>query len=110
MKVGISLKRLWAFVHSHFTPNLYVFGLPKLGPVNKLQAMQHCFATYLLTERGKHKYTGGRDMQKHITSAVKPLRIFLSIKDFNLLKFLTPSARSFFNFMTACYFPCLHVT
>ena len=42
-------------VHSHFTPNLYVFGLLKLGPVNKLQAMQHCFSTYLLTERGKHK-------------------------------------------------------
>ena len=29
--------------------------LLKLGPVNKLQAMQHCFSTYLLTERGKHK-------------------------------------------------------
>ena len=49
------IKRLWAFVHSHSTPNLYVFGLLKLGPVNKLQAMQHCFSTYLLTERRKHK-------------------------------------------------------
>ena len=49
-------------------------------------------------------------MPKHITSAVKPLRTFLSFKDFNLLKSLAPSARSFFNFMTACYFPCLHVT
>ena len=46
-------------------------------------------------------------MPKHITSAVKRLRTFLSFKDFNLLKSLAPSARSFFNFMTACYFPCL---
>ena len=38
------------------------------------------------------------------------LRTFLSFKDFNLLKSLAASARSFFNFMTACYFPCLHVT
>ena len=43
-------------------------------------------------------------MPKHITSAVKPLRTFLSFKDFNLLKSLAPSARSFFNFMTTCYF------
>ena len=49
-------------------------------------------------------------MPKHLTSAVKPLRTFLSFKDFNLLKSLAPSARTFFNFMTACYFPCLHVT
>ena len=43
-------------------------------------------------------------MPKHITSAVKPLRTFLSFKDFNLLKSLAPSARSFFNFITTCYF------
>ena len=48
-------------------------------------------------------------MPKHLTSAVKPLRTFLSFKDFNLLKSLAPSAHSFFTFMTACYFPCLHV-
>ena len=56
------------------------------------------------------EYAGGRDMPKHLTSAVKPLRTFLSFKDFNLLKSLAPSARPFFNFMTACYFPCLHIT
>ena len=44
-------------------------------------------------------------MPKHLTSAVKPLRTFLSFKDFNLLKSLAPSARSFFDFMTAYYFP-----
>ena len=33
-----------------------MFGLLKLGSVNKLQAMQHCCSTYLLTERGKHKW------------------------------------------------------
>ena len=51
-------------------------------------------------------------MPKHLTSAVKPLRTFLSFKDFNLLKSLASSAlvAPFFNFMTACYFPCLHVT
>ena len=43
-------------------------------------------------------------MPKHLTSAVKPLRTFLSFKDFNLLKSLAPSARSFFNFIAACYF------
>ena len=48
-------------------------------------------------------------MSKHITSAVKPFRTFLSFKDFNLLKSLAPSVRSFFNFMTACFLPCLHV-
>ena len=46
-------------------------------------------------------------MPKHPTSAVKPLRTFLSFDDYNLLKSL---ASPFFNFMTACYFPCLHVT
>ena len=56
------------------------------------------------------KYTGGRDMPKHITSDAKPLRTSFSFKDFNILKSLAPSARSFFNFMTTCYFPCLHVT
>ena len=47
-------------------------------------------------------------MPKHLTSAVKPLKTFLSFKDFinNLLMSLSPSARSFFNFMTTCYFPC----
>ena len=49
-------------------------------------------------------------MTKHLTSAVKPLRTILSFKDFSLLKSPAPSARSFFNFMTACYLPCLHVT
>ena len=52
-------------------------------------------------------------MPKHATSAVKPLSTFLSFKDLDLLMSLAPSARSFlnfFNFMTACYFPCLHVT
>ena len=49
-------------------------------------------------------------MTKHLTSAVKPPRTFLSFKDFNILKSLAPSASSFFNFMTACYFPYLHVT
>ena len=48
-------------------------------------------------------------MPKHLTSAVSPLRTFLSFKDFNLLKSLAPSAHSFFTFMTACYFPCFHV-
>ena len=50
-------------------------------------------------------------MPKHLTSAVKPLRT-KDFKDFNLLKSLAPSALGapFFNFMTACYFPCLHVT
>ena len=43
-------------------------------------------------------------MPKHLTSAVKPLRTFLSFKDFNLLKSLAPSARSFFNFMAALFF------
>ena len=44
-------------------------------------------------------------MTKHLTSAVKPF------KDFILLMSLAPSARSFFNFMTPCYFPLgLHVT
>ena len=53
-------------------------------------------------------------MPEHLTSALKPLRTFLSFKDFNLnlLKSLAPSALGapFFIFMTACYFPCLHVT
>ena len=49
-------------------------------------------------------------MPKHLTSAVKPLRTFLSLNEFNLLKSLAPLARSFLDFMTACYFPCLHVT
>ena len=49
-------------------------------------------------------------MPKHLTSAVNPLRTFLSFKDFNLLKSLAPSAHSFFTFMTACYFPSFHVT
>ena len=53
---------------------------------------------------------GGRDMPEHLTSAVKPLITFLSFKDFGLLKSLAPLSRSFFNFMTARYFPCLHVT
>ena len=58
----------------------------------------------------EYMYTGGRDMPKHLTSAVKPLRTFLSFKDFNLLKLPAPSARSFFNLVAACYFSCLHVT
>ena len=45
--------------------------------------------------------------QTYLTSAVKPLRTFLSLKDFNLSPHrLAP----FFNFMTACYSSCLHVT
>ena len=43
-------------------------------------------------------------MPNHLTSVVKPLGTFLSFKDFNLLKSLAPLDRSFFNFMTACYF------
>ena len=58
----------------------------------------------------QQKLAGGRHMPKHLTSAVKPLRTFLSFKDFNLLKSQVPSARSFFNFMTACYISFLHVT
>ena len=45
-------------------------------------------------------------MLKHLTSAVKPLRTFLSFKDFNLLRSLAPSARPFFQF-DDCLLFCL---
>ena len=46
-------------------------------------------------------------MPKHIISAVKPLRTFLSFKDFNLLKSLAPSVRPFFKFYDCLLFSLL---
>ena len=51
-----------------------------------------------------YTYAGGRDMPKHLTSAVKPLRNFLSVKDFNLLTSLAPSARPFLKFYDCLLF------
>ena len=61
-----------------------------------LKMLQDFMAAAYTRRLQKTQYARRRDMLKHVTSAVEPVRTFLSFKDFNLLRSLAPSARPFF--------------